>query len=292
MLVLSIVGAFGEDDRTLVTDFKGDAPLSESVCYLSCLSNALNKLYADGENKLFMNEEVYANSSRILDDMEGRAGASVRYLSIISGSTEGKQDKNLENLISHGNGMGDIVAKAGGNKYYTAIAEVARTVWDDVNRPLKQDEAKCGNQNFGSVAEPKNECVHHTCPLGDGVNDEALKHYKKGGIEINVQTGSVGECFNLPRMNLYKNGAGKHASDVFEWPQSDAGRFQLTLEVKKIFSPIIVPFAAGLPPSVLLAMMSNITSLESQFNMVHSNFTLLLHENNITLNVNKTSSDF
>ncbi|CAJ16726.1 expression site-associated gene (ESAG) protein, putative; expression site-associated gene 1 (ESAG1) protein, putative [Trypanosoma brucei brucei TREU927] len=304
--------ACGKDDYTLVTDHEGDAPLNESVCYLSCLSDALNNLYSDSEKRLFVNEEVYANASRILDDMEGKSGESTKYLSVIS-SVISKQNDKLEKLISYGNEMGDLVANVGGlfsevnesvravrevlpsaliraNKYYTAIAEIVRTVWDDVNRPLKQDEAKCGNQNFGSVGEPKNECVYRTCPLGDGVSEDTLQHYKKGGIEINVQTGSVSECFNRPRDNLYRNGAEKHSSDVLKWLEGETTRLQLTVEVQKIFGPLIVPFAAGQSPSALRAMMSNITFLYSHFKEVHSNFTLMLHDTNITDNLNSTHS--
>nr|AEX08467.1 expression site-associated protein 1 [Trypanosoma brucei gambiense] len=313
--VICTGGTADESRCTLVDDHYGKN-LHESVCYLKCLSDALNKLYSDGEKRLFVNEEAYANASRMLDDMEGRAGASLKYLSVVS-SAMGEQDKNLENLISCGNEMGNLVAKAGGlfaevnesvravredvpttlmtaNKYYAAIAEIARTVWDDVKavKLVDVEAVECKKWNIIRTGDFSVECGDHTCPLGVNVSERALKRYKDGCLEINVMTesGQVSKCFNLPRMNLYKNGAGKHASDVFEWPQSDAGRFQLELRVKNIFDPLIASFAAGQPPSVLAEMMSNITSIYFRFNAFHSNFTSILLATKLKAEVDNTGS--
>nr|AAB04048.1 ATA is a putative start codon [Trypanosoma brucei rhodesiense] len=314
VLLFSVICIDGKEESecTVITDYHGDAPLSESVCYLSCLSNALNKLYTDGENKLFMNEEVYANASRILDDMEGRAGAGL-YLSIISGSTEGKHDK-LENLISHGNAMGDLVTKAGGlfaevnesvravrkeipgalikvNKYYTAIAEIARTVWDDV-KAVESGKHECKDQEFRGVKEFEVTCGDNACLLAHGVSEGALKHYKNGRIEINVMSGSVSKCLNLPRNNLIKSGAVNNSNKVLVW-RDDADtvtHFLLKLKIRDIFSTLIAPFAAGQPPSVLAEMMSNITLLYFRFNEVHRSFTSLLFDTNSIDNVKSTNS--
>nr|AEX08462.1 expression site-associated protein 1 [Trypanosoma brucei gambiense] len=219
-------GSAPESRCTLVDDYYGKN-LHESVCYLRCLSNALNKLYSEGEKKLLVTEEVYANASLILDDMEGRAGESSTYLSIISGVMEEQTDR-LEKLISCGNAMGDLVAKVGGlfaevnesvravrkkipdaliraNKYYTAIAEIVRTVWDDVKAMKASSEHKCKNQEFGGVKEFEITCGDNACPLRDGVNESALQKYKGGCLEINVMNGSVSECLNLPRNNLYRS---------------------------------------------------------------------------------------
>ncbi|SCU65194.1 expression site-associated gene 1 (ESAG1) protein, putative [Trypanosoma equiperdum] len=316
LLFLSVC-TFGESVCTLVADGDGVDNLHESVCYLSCLSNALNKLYSDGEQKLIVNEEIYANTSRILDDMEGRTDESTKYLSVISSVMDGKHD-NLEKLISYGNEMGDIVAKVGGlfaevnesvrvvrkvlptalikaSKYYTAIAEIERTVWDDVKALESGDQSACIGEKFKSVAELKTMCGDHTCPLTEGLNDRTLKRYGKGCLEINVlnKSGSVIDCINLPRNNLYKNGAGSNSSDLLKWKgefQNEATRFQLTVEVQNIFGPLLIPFAAGKPPYVLIAVMSNITSLHSQFNKAHNNFTSLLFDIDVTGNVNNTNS--
>nr|CAQ57476.1 expression site-associated gene 1 (ESAG1) protein [Trypanosoma brucei brucei]CAQ57488.1 expression site-associated gene 1 (ESAG1) protein [Trypanosoma brucei brucei] len=301
-----------EESRwTLVDDFHGKN-LHESVCYLSCLSNALNKLYSEGERRLFVNEEVYANASRILDDMEGKTGESVKYLSVISGVMEGKHDK-LEKLISYGNAMGDLVAKVGGlfaevnesvravrkvlpsaliraNKYYTSVAEIVRTVWDDVAVVKQRDKAKCTAQSFGSVGELKTECGAHTCPLKEGVREGALQKYKGGCLQVYVLAGSVSECFNLPRDNLYKTGAVKYSSDGTDWYENGNTSFQLTVNVQKIFTPLIASFGVGIAPSVLAEMINNITSLQSRFNEVHSNFTSILLADNLTADVDNTDS--
>nr|P04477.1 RecName: Full=VSG expression site-associated protein 117A; AltName: Full=ESAG protein; Flags: Precursor [Trypanosoma brucei brucei]AAA30190.1 expression site associated protein (ESAG) [Trypanosoma brucei]CAQ57318.1 expression site-associated gene 1 (ESAG1) protein [Trypanosoma brucei brucei]CAQ57330.1 expression site-associated gene 1 (ESAG1) protein [Trypanosoma brucei brucei] len=301
-----------EESRwTLVDDHYGKN-LHESVCYLRCLSNALNKLYSEGERRLFVNEEVYANASRILDDMEGKTGESTTYLSVVSSEMGGENNK-LEKLISYGNAMGDLVAKVGGlfaevnesvravreeipsaliraNKYYTAIAEITRTVWDDVNRPLQQDKATCGDQKVTGVGELKTECGAHTCPLSDGVNESALQKYKGGCLEINVMSGSVSECFNLPRNKLYRSVALSSSHGFLKWYQDEAKRFQLGLRVKNIFGPLIASFGVGQPPSVLAEMINNITSLQSRFNEVHSNFTSILLADNLTADVDNTDS--
>nr|AAA20830.1 expression site-associated protein [Trypanosoma brucei] len=295
-----------------VTDYKGDGPLSEIVCHVSCLSDALNKLYTDGERKMLVNEEVYANASRILDDMEGKTGESTEYLSVISGVMESKHDK-LEKLISYGNEMGNLVAKAGGlfsevnesvravrkeipgalikvNKYYTAIAEITRTVWSDVAVVNHGDEAKCTEQKFRKVGELQTKCVDHTCPLSDDVNEGTLQKYKDGCLDINVAGGSVSECLNLPRNKLYKSGGRTIPREAIDWHdhRDEVTYFQLKLQVKSTFTPLIAPFAPGQPPSALLALMSNITSLYSHFNKVHNNFTSLLVDTNRTDNLSST----
>ncbi|EAN80659.1 expression site-associated gene (ESAG) protein, putative [Trypanosoma brucei brucei TREU927] len=303
-------------DCTLVDDYYGKN-VPESVCYLSCLSNALNKLYNDGEEKLFVNEEVYADASRILDDMEGETAECVKYLSVISGVMEGKHDK-LEKLISYGNEMGDLVAKVGGlfadvnesvramrevlpstlitaNKYYTAISEIVRTVWDDVKAVKSDDEEvlQCRNGKIISTGEFSVKCSAHTCPLGVNVTESTLKKYKDGCLEINVMTesGQVSKCFNLPRNNLYISGARINSSGVLEWSQNDSAFFRLIVKVQDIFAPLIAPFSAGKPPSVLLTKMTNITSLYSHFNKVHNNFTSLLRDTNITVNADNTNTN-
>ncbi|CAJ16693.1 expression site-associated gene (ESAG) protein, putative; expression site-associated gene 1 (ESAG1) protein, putative [Trypanosoma brucei brucei TREU927] len=317
VLLFSVICIDGKEDNgcTLITDYHGDAPLSESVCYLSCLSNALNKLYSEGERRLFVNEEVYANAFRILDDMEGRAGESVRYLSIISVAMV-KENNRLEKLISHGNAMGDLVAKAGGlfaevnesvravrkeipgalikvNKYYTAIAEITRTVWDDV-KAVESGKHECKDQEFRGVKEFDVTCGDNACLLAHGVSEGALKHYKNGLLEINVMTksGGVSKCLNLPRNNLYKSGAVNNSNKVLDW-RDDADtvtHFLLKLKIRDIFSTLIAPFAAGQPPSALLDMMANITSLYSRFNEVHRSFTSLLFDTNSIDNVKSTNS--
>ncbi|EAN77446.1 expression site-associated gene (ESAG) protein, putative [Trypanosoma brucei brucei TREU927] len=312
ILILLIVGAYGDNDHALVADYEGDAPLSETVCYLRCLSDALNKLYTDGEKKLLVNEEVYANVSRILDSMEAKTGESVKYLSVISGAMVGESEK-LEKLISYGNTMGDLVAKVGGlfaevnesvrtvrkeipdalikaNKYYTSIAEIVRTVWDDLKAIPTSIDPKCENGEFDGVKEFEVKCGDSSCPLRNGVSEDALKHYKRGRIEVNVLNGSVSRCLNLQRKNLYKNGAEKHSSEVLKWPQDDATFFQLKLEVQSMFGPLIVSFAAGRTTSALLEMVENITSLRSRFKEIHSDFTSLLLNPNSTDNVNSTDS--
>nr|AEL79539.1 esag1 [Trypanosoma brucei brucei TREU927]AEL79558.1 esag1 [Trypanosoma brucei brucei TREU927] len=308
--VICTGGTAPESHCTLVDDHFGKN-LHESVCYLSCLSNALNKLYSEGEKKVLVNEEVYANASRILDDMEGRAGASSTYLSVISSVMEGGHDK-LEKLIYYGNEMGDLVAKVGGlfaevnesvraarkvlpsalmkaNKYYTAISEIVRTVWDDV-KAVQSGKHECKDQKFDGVAELEVTCGSHTCPLRDGVSESALQKYKGGCLEINVMSGSVSECLNLPRTKLYKNGAISSSHGLLKWYQDEAAKFQLGLRVKNIFDPLIASFAAGQPPSVLDEMMSNITSLYFRFNEVHSNFTSILLANKLKAEVDNTGS--
>ncbi|CAJ16731.1 expression site-associated gene 1 (ESAG1) protein, putative [Trypanosoma brucei brucei TREU927] len=316
LLVVYVCGAEEDGTCRLVADSGGHSHLNESVCYLSCLSSALNKLYTDGERKMLVNEEVYANASRILDDMEGKTGESTEYLSVISGVMESEHDK-LEKLITYGNEMGDFVAKAGGlfaevnesvrevrkvlpsalmeaNKYYAAIAEITRTLWDDAKAVKSDDEEvlQCRNGKIISTGEFAVKCSAHTCPLEANVTESNLKMYKDGCLEINVMGGSVSKCFNLPRNNLYISGARINSSGVLEWFENGASFFRLIVKVQDIFAPLIAPFAAGKPPSVLLTKMTNITSLYSQFNKVHNNFTSLLLENNITGNVNKTRSSF
>ncbi|CAJ16718.1 expression site-associated gene (ESAG) protein, putative; expression site-associated gene 1 (ESAG1) protein, putative [Trypanosoma brucei brucei TREU927] len=318
VLLFSVICIDGKEENgcTLITDYHGDAPLSESVCYLSCLSDALNKLYADGENKLFVNEEVYANAFRILDDMEGRTGESVRYLSIISGVMEGKHDK-LKKLISYGNAMGDLVAKAGGlfaevnesvravrkeipgalikvNKYYTAIAVITRTVWDDVEALERDSDPNCHGEKIKNVGEFQVTCGEHFCPLKEGVNESTLQKYKDGCLEINVQdkSGQISECLNLPRNSLYKNGAVKYSSDGTNWYGNGNTYFQLKLHVHSMLSPLTIPLGAGQPPSAPLDMMASITSLYSRFNEIHKNFTSLLLNTNFTGIVNSSNSDF
>ncbi|RHW71175.1 expression site-associated 1 (ESAG1) protein [Trypanosoma brucei equiperdum] len=317
VLLFSVICIDGKEESecTVITDYHGDAPLNEAVCYLSCLSDALNNLYSDGETKLFVNEEVYANASRILNDMESKTGESTTYLSVIGGSTEGKHDK-LENLISYGNEMGDLVTKAGGlfaevnesvrevrkeipdalikaNKYFTAIAEVARTVWDDVNAVEGSDEeaAKCKGEKIG-VTDFPTACGDYTCPLRDNVSADAVQKYKDGCLAVTVQNDSVSECLNKPRDNVYENGAVKNSGDVLLWKENDraATFFQLTVKVQEIFGPLIGPFSAGQPPPVILEVMSNITSLYSHFNRVHGNFTSFLRGTNLTDNANISNS--
>ncbi|SCU71845.1 expression site-associated gene (ESAG), putative [Trypanosoma equiperdum] len=298
---------------TSIDDYKG-INLSHSVCYLSCLSDALNRLYTNGEKKLFVNEEVYANASRILDDMEGKAGESTKYLSVISGVMEGKHDK-LEKLISYGNEMGDLVAKVGGlfsrvnesvravrkeipealikaNKYYTAIVEIARTVWDDVKAVSNDEGHECKKGTPKGVKEFSVTCSNQTCSLSNGVSESTPPKYRGGCLQIDVLTGSgsVSECFNLPRGKLYRHGGVNFSNDVLKWPQNYANRFQITVEVQKIFDPLIALFASGLPPSVLLAVAVNVTSFYSRFKGVHSNFTSVLIDTNLTYNVNSTNS--
>lgn len=288
---------------TLVDDHYGKN-LHDSVCYLKCLSDALNRLYTNGEKKLFVNEEAYANASRILDDMEGKAGESTKYLTVISGVVEGKHDK-LEKLISYGNEMGDLVARVGGlfsevhesvravrkvlpvalieaNKYYTAIAEVVRTVWDDIKGLGAQGKHECKGDKVKSIGEFRIECGHRTCPLKEGVNEGSLQKYKGGCLQVYVLGGSVNECFNLPRDNLYRSVAAKNSSETLHWGLNGPTYFQLTVKVQKIFTPLITSLSAGQPPSALFPMMSNITSLYSQFNEVHSSFTSLLLDANTT----------
>ncbi|RHW66873.1 expression site-associated protein 1 (ESAG1) [Trypanosoma brucei equiperdum] len=315
ILILFSICINGKERCTLEDDYEGKN-LHESICYLSCLSNALNKLYADGEQRLFVNEEVYANASRILDDMEGRTGEGTKYLSVISSVMDGKHD-NLEKLISYGNEMGDIVAKVGGlfaevnesvrvvrkeipgalikaNKYYMAIAEIVGTVWDDVKAVEGSDEeaAKCKGENIG-VTDFPTACGDYTCPLRDNVSADAVQKYKDGCLAVTVQNGSVSECLNKPRDNAYENGAVKNSGDVLLWKENDraATFFQLTVKVQEIFGPLIAPFAAGQPPSALRAMISNITSLYSHFNGIHGNFTSLLLGTNLTTDVDNTNSN-
>nr|AAA30194.1 expression site-associated gene product (ESAG1-U1EC) [Trypanosoma brucei] len=215
-----------------------------------------------------------------------------------------EKNNRLEKLISHGNAMGDLVAKAGGlfaevnesvravrkeipgalikvNKYYTAIAEVTRTVWDDV-KAVESGKHECKDQEFRGVKEFEVTCGDNACPLRDGVSEGALKHYKNGLLEINVMSGSVSKCLNLPRNNLYKSGAINSSHGLLKWHQDSAEMFQLELRVKNIFNPLIASFAAGQPPSVLAEMMANITSLYFRFNEVHRNFTSLLVNPNLT----------
>ncbi|SCU70242.1 ESAG protein, putative [Trypanosoma equiperdum] len=303
-------GAAEDHQCTLVDDFYGKN-LHESVCYLSCLSNALSKLYTDGEQRMLVSEEVYANASRILDDMEGKTGESVKYLSVISGVMEGKHDK-LEKLISYGNEMGDLVAKVGGlfsdvnesvravrkklpdalmkaNKYYTSVAEVVRTVWDDVKGLGVEGKPECGNEKIVGVKDFQVTCSERACPLKEGVNDSVLRKYEDGCVDINVLNGSVSKCLNVPRYNLYKNGAVNESKDGTNWYAPTADLFQFKVEVNEIFPPLILPLPSGLPPSALLATISNITSYYTHFNKVHANFTSLLIDADLTDNVNSTN---
>nr|CAJ17079.1 expression site-associated gene 1 (ESAG1) protein, putative [Trypanosoma brucei brucei TREU927] len=316
VLIVLVVCFTAARECTSLNDYDGIS-LDESVCYLKCLSNALYKLYTDGEKKLFVNEEVYANASRILDDMEGKTGESVKYLSVISRVMAGKHDK-LEKLISYGNEMGDLVANVGGlfaevnesvravrkempdaliiaNKYYTAIAEIARTVWDDVKALESGDQPECTDNKFKSVGRLKTTCGNHTCPLVHNVNDGTLNLYGNGCLDINVlsKSGSVRECFNIPRNKLYRNGVVKGSSDIMKWTGEygdKATRFQLTIHVQKVFGPLIAPFSVGKPLSSLLEMITNITSLYRSFNAVHRNFALLLLDTNLTESANSTDS--
>ncbi|AAZ10092.1 expression site-associated gene (ESAG) protein, putative [Trypanosoma brucei brucei TREU927] len=300
----------------LVADVGGFAHINVSLCYLHCLSNALNKLYTDGEQRLFVNEEVYANASRILDDMEGKTGESTTYLSVFS-SSMGEQNDKLEKLISYGNEMGDLVAKVGGlfaevnesvrevrnelpntlikaNKYYTAIAVITKTVWNDVKAVgLDSDMAKCSRQEFSAVENFEASCGDQTCPLENSVTESSLQKYKDGCLTITILNGSVSECLNRLRDNLYRSGAVQSSRKILEWRGEDrhgAFYFQLTLEIQQIFSTLITPFAAGKPPFALLDMMANITSLNSHFNWVHGNFTSLLLDIGVAGNVSNTNS--
>ncbi|EAN76230.1 expression site-associated gene (ESAG) protein [Trypanosoma brucei brucei TREU927] len=313
LFVICIGGAEEEGPCTLVDDYY-KKNLKETLCYLRCLSNALNKLYTDGERKMLVNEEVYANASRILDDMEGKTGESTKYLSVVS-SAMGDQRKKMEKLISYGNEMGDLVAKVGGlfsevnesvravrkylpdalttaNKYYASIAEITRTAWDDVKAVEAGGTAKCEERTFQRVKGLLTPCADQTCPLAKTVNESTLKTYKDGCLAVTVQNGSVRECFNLPRDNLYRSGAVKNSNDALEWKEvRDRGAsFQLKVKVQEIFGPLITPFAAGQPPSMLLGMVSNITSLHSQFNKVHNNFTSLLFDIDVAGNVTTANS--
>ncbi|SCU70601.1 expression site-associated gene (ESAG) protein, putative [Trypanosoma equiperdum] len=315
VLLFSVICIDGKEDNgcTLITDYHGDAPLSESVCYLSCLSDALNNLYSDGEKRLFMNEEVYANAFRILDDMEGRAGESVRYLSIISVAMV-EENNRLEKLISHGNAMGDLVAKAGGlfaevnesvravrkeipgalikvNKYYTAIAEVTRTVWDDIKGVgLVNAKFECKDPVFESVGEYQATCPDYRCPFNDGVNVDAFQKYKNECLEITVSYFDKCRAQKLPRDILYGNGIVVDSRSFLEWRDNGHNYFQLILKIRQIFVPLIGPFAAGQPPPVILEIMSNITSLYSHFNRVHEIFTSFLRGTNLTDSANISNS--
>ncbi|AAZ11572.1 expression site-associated gene (ESAG) protein, putative [Trypanosoma brucei brucei TREU927] len=295
----------------LLADVENDVSLDESVCYLSCLSSALSKLYTDGERKMFVNEEVYANASRILDDMEWKSGESATYLSVISGVMEGKHDK-LEKLISYGSAMGDLVAKVGGlfvgvnesvravrnavpdalitaNKYYTAAAEVERTVWDDVKgMEAPRMSAECSDPVFTNVAGYKVICPDYVCPFNHGVTAAAFRKYKNECLEITVYYPNKCRAQGLPRGKLYGNGIVKNLTTLLEW-RDDHSYFQLTLKIRQMLDPLIVPFASGFPPSVLVGTLSNITSLYSHFNEVYSNFTSLLLGTNTPENVNRTN---
>nr|CAQ57438.1 expression site-associated gene 1 (ESAG1) protein [Trypanosoma brucei brucei] len=301
-------------DCTRVADHKEHAPVTEAVCYLRCLSDALNKLYTEGENKLLVTEEVYANASRILDDMEGRAGASLKYLSVIRGVMERGHDK-LEKLISCGNAMGDLVSKVGGlfaaledsvkevrkeipgalieaNKYYTSVAEIVRTVWDDVGEIVwNRTEAECGRQKVEGVGELKTECGAHTCPLAEAVRESALHEYKGHCLYVG-RLSYLRHCFNLPRGRLYRHGPVNTLGDALEWEEnwSDYMNFELTVKVQKIFGPLIASFDVGIAPSTLAEMINNITSLQSRFNEVHSNFTSLLLTTKLKTEVYNTDS--
>ncbi|AAZ10609.1 expression site-associated gene (ESAG) protein, putative [Trypanosoma brucei brucei TREU927] len=285
--------------------------INESVCYLSCLSNALNKLYSDGEKRLFVNEEAYANASRILDDMEGKTGESTKYLSVISSVMEGEHDK-LEKLISYGNQMGDLAAKAGGlfvevnesvravrkeirdaliqaNKYYTAVAEIAGTVWAFDGQKVVEGDHKCDLEASKKTVEFQSKCSAHTCPLRNGVNKSTLQQYKNGCLEISVMHSHIVDfCHQSPRNVLYVSGAVKDSGNALKWKPGHA--FFLTIEVKGIFSSLIASFTAGHPPPVLLAMVSNMTLLYSLFSETYSNFTSLLLGTSITDNLNSTDS--
>nr|CAJ16924.1 expression site-associated gene (ESAG), putative; expression site-associated protein 1 (ESAG1), putative [Trypanosoma brucei brucei TREU927] len=311
---LICVGSAEDEGRcTLVDDhFKNN--LHESLCYVKCLSEALSKLYSNGERRLLVNEEVYANASRILDDMEGKTGESTTYLSVISSVMDGKHDK-LEKLIYYGNEMGDLVAKVGGlfsevnesvrsvrkempgsliktNKYYTAIAEIVRTVWDDVKAAERDDAAECKDQNIQIVKELPTTCSDQTCPLVDAVGKNALQKYKDGCIEIIVQKapGRVRKCFNLPRNSLYSGGAVKDSSDKVQWKKEEADQFQLTLHVQQIFDLLTGSFTIGKQPSELLFMMSNFTSFYNRFCEIHENFTSLLFDTNLSDGLNSRST--
>nr|CAQ57462.1 expression site-associated gene 1 (ESAG1) protein [Trypanosoma brucei brucei] len=301
-------------DCTRVGDYKEHAPLTEAVCHLRCLSDALNKLYTEGERKMLVTEEVYANASRILDDMEGRAGASLKYLSVIRGVMERGHDK-LEKLISCGNKMGNLVAKVGGlfaaledslkevrkeipgaliktNKYYTSVAEIVRTVWEDVGEILWNDtEAKCGSQKVEGVGELKTECGAHTCPLAEAVRESALHEYKGHCLYVG-RHGYVRDCFHRPRNSLYEHGPVNTLGDALVWDDNDPNPmyFELTVKVDKIFGPLIASFGVGIAPSTLAEMINNITSLQSRFNEVHSNFTSLLLAANLMADVDNTDS--
>nr|CAQ57307.1 expression site-associated gene 1 (ESAG1) protein [Trypanosoma brucei brucei] len=301
-------------DCTRVADHKEHAPVTEAVCYLRCLSDALNKLYTEGENKLLVTEEVYANASRILDDMEGRAGASLKYLSVIRGVMERGHDK-LEKLISCGNAMGDLVSKVGGlfaaledsvkevrkeipgalieaNKYYTSVAEIVRTVWDDVGEIVwSSTKAQCGSQEVKGVGELKTECGAHTCPLKVGVNESGLDKYKGHCLYVGRHSYLRG-CFGLPRGRLYRHGPVNTLGDALEWEENWSGNmgFELTVKVQKIFGPLIASFDVGIAPSTLAEMINNITSLQSRFNEVHSNFTSLLLTTKLKTEVYNTDS--
>nr|CAQ57342.1 expression site-associated gene 1 (ESAG1) protein [Trypanosoma brucei brucei]CAQ57357.1 expression site-associated gene 1 (ESAG1) protein [Trypanosoma brucei brucei] len=301
-------------DCTRVGDYKEHAPVTEAVCYLRCLSDALNKLYSEGEKKLLVTEEVYANASRILDDMEGRAGASLKYLSVIRGVMERGHDK-LEKLISCGNKMGDLVSKVGGlfaaledsvkevrkeipgaliktNKYYTSVAEIVRTVWEDVGEILwNSTEAKCGSQKVEGVKEFKTECGPHTCPFAKTVRQSGLDKYKGHCLYVG-RNSYLRHCFNLPRNSLYVHGPVNTLGDALEWEENWSGYlgFELTVNVQKIFTPLIASFGVGIAPSVLAEMINNITSLQSRFNEVHSNFTSLLLTTKLKTEVYNTDS--
>ncbi|AAZ10287.1 expression site-associated gene (ESAG) protein, putative [Trypanosoma brucei brucei TREU927] len=305
-------GVAEESYCTSIDDDKG-TNLNQSVCYLKCLSDALNKLYTDGERKLFLNEEVYANASRMLDDMEGKTGESVIYLSVISSVMVEENDK-LENLISYGNAMGDLVAKAGGlfaevnesvravrnaipgalitsNKYYTAIAEIARTVWDDVKAVSNDEGPECKKGALKGVRGFPVVCVDQTCPLLTGVNEITLQKYRGGCLQIDVLTGSgsVSKCLNLPRDNLYKGGAVKNSTGLINWRENGPAFFQLQIYVEEIFDPLIEPFTSGKAPPELLDMMANITLLQSYFNDIHRNFTSLQFSTNNIDNMKSTN---
>nr|CAD31212.1 ESAG1 protein [Trypanosoma brucei] len=217
----------------MVDDFY-KSNLNEFVCHLKCLSDALSRLYGDGQKRLFVNEGVYASASRICDDMEGKTGEDVKYLSVIGGSMEGKHDK-LEKLISYGNTMGNLVPKVGGlfaevnesvwevrnalptalltaNKYSTAIAEITRTVWDDVKGLGGAGE--CEDRTFKKARALPTACAKQMCPLRDSMSKDAVQKYRDGCLAVTVQNGSVSECLNKPRDNAYKNGAVKNSGDV------------------------------------------------------------------------------
>nr|AAA30195.1 expression site-associated gene product (ESAG1-U1EC) [Trypanosoma brucei] len=309
--VMCIGGAEDEGPCPLVDDhFKNN--LRKSVCYLKCISDALNKLYTDGEQKFLVNEEVYANASRILDDMEGKTGESTKYLSAISGVIDGEYGK-LEKLIFYGNTIGDLVDKVGGlfsevnesvravrevlpsalikvNKYYTAVAEITRTVWDDLKAMKERGTGECEDQITREVVVLPATCADHTCPLRDRVSKDTIQKYKDGCLAVTVQSGSVSGCFNRPRDNIYKNGVIESSDDVLKWHDQGATVFQLTVKVEDIFGPLIAPFSAWQPPSVLLTKMTNITYLYSHFNKVQSKFTSLLLDTNLIVNVNSSNS--
>ncbi|CBH11487.1 expression site-associated gene (ESAG) protein,putative [Trypanosoma brucei gambiense DAL972] len=300
------------EECMLVADVEGEASLNESVCYLSCLSNALSKLYTDGEQRMLVSEEVYANASRILDDMEGKAGECVKYLSAISGVMEGKHDK-LEKLISYGNEMGDLVAKVGGlfsdvnesvravrkklpdalmkaNKYYTSVAEVVRTVWDDVKGVGSlESRLVCDNPVFESVRKYHSTCPDYKCPFDGGVSTDAFRKYKNECLEIVVYYYDRCRAQELPRDRLYRGGIVGALPALLDWGGREHNYFKLILEIRQMFAPLISPLASGLPPSVLLATISNITSYYTHFNKVHANFTSLLIDADLTDNVNGTN---